>query len=282
MTEDSLFDSLVEHPAVKPPKGQRQTHRVLITVKAAPNPSTTYGETVCVAGIRLADAGPAGWIRLYPINFRHLPTDSAKFHKYDVVTVECRPAENDSRIESWKPNIDSLTVQSQAKGWPKRRPLVDPLITGSMCRLRKDAIESATAPSLGLVRPADVSDLRIERHPGWTMGERAKIDQYVGQFDLLDDTDKTPLEAPRFIGTYRWRCQDPKCGGHNQMTLDWEFTALQRHLRHETEAAAIDKIRSKFLDEICGADRDVAFYVGNQAKRHQTWSILGAYWPPKG
>lgn len=38
--------------------------RVLITVKTAPVPSTTLGDTVCVAGIRLTDDGPE-WIRLY-------------------------------------------------------------------------------------------------------------------------------------------------------------------------------------------------------------------------
>lgn len=48
--------------------------RVLITVKAAPNPSATYGETVCVAGLRL-DLDAAGWVRHYPINFREFDSD---------------------------------------------------------------------------------------------------------------------------------------------------------------------------------------------------------------
>jgi hypothetical protein len=38
--------------------------QLLVTVKAAPNPSTNYGETVCVAGISTDLADP-GWIRLY-------------------------------------------------------------------------------------------------------------------------------------------------------------------------------------------------------------------------
>ena len=63
--------------------------RVLITVKAAPNPSEKYGETVCVAGLRL-DLDAGGWVRLYPVNFRELDSDG-KFRKYDVVSLMARP-----------------------------------------------------------------------------------------------------------------------------------------------------------------------------------------------
>jgi hypothetical protein len=38
---------------------------VLITVKAYPNPSKKYRETVCVAGITREE----GWVRLVPHNF---------------------------------------------------------------------------------------------------------------------------------------------------------------------------------------------------------------------
>jgi hypothetical protein len=74
--------------------------RVLITVKAAPTPSGKYGETVCVAGLRL-DLGKEGWVRLYPINFRALDGDD-QFHKYEVVQLRAKPARDDRRKESWR------------------------------------------------------------------------------------------------------------------------------------------------------------------------------------
>ena len=86
MTQTSLFapepDAVPEKPVGRLPTRMR----VLITVKAAPNPSQTYGETVCVAGLRL-DLDNVGWVRLYPINFRDLGDDS-KFKKYDVVSAD--------------------------------------------------------------------------------------------------------------------------------------------------------------------------------------------------
>ncbi|UAL29877.1 hypothetical protein K8W59_19505 [Nocardioides rotundus] len=94
--------------------------------------------------------------------------------------------------------------------------------------------------------------------------------------------DKTPLEAPRFRGYYKWRCGDPKGGTHEQSIIDWEFVALQRKLWDRSDAEAQAEIRKRFLEEICAPNNDVAFYVGNQAKRPQTFSILGAYYPKKG
>jgi len=281
LSQDSLFGETVERPSVKPTRGLVQRHRVLITVKAAPNPSSTYGETVCVAGIRLGDVGPQGWIRLYPINFRHLSDKNEQFKKYDIVTVECRPA-NEARLESWRPMMATLVREAHVPPWKKRRPLIDPLIEDSMCAIRVAASKSAAAPSLGLVRPSEVIDFRIERHPGWTKSDQAKIDKYVNQLDLFDEQDKSPLEAPRFIGSYRWRCGESSCMGHEQRTLDWEFAALQRHLWQASEADAKEAIRKRFLDELCAPSRDVAFYVGNQAKRPQTFSILGVYYPERG
>ena len=97
--EQSLFAPEPGAVPAKPACRQRIRMRALITVKAAPNPSERYGKTVCVAGLRL-DPEHAGWVRLYPINFRELESDS-RFRKYDVVSVTARPSPGDPRAESW-------------------------------------------------------------------------------------------------------------------------------------------------------------------------------------
>jgi len=103
----------------------------------------------------------------------------------------------------------------------------------------------------------------------------------VNQAELFDETDKTPLEAPRFVGRYKWRCADPACTGHTQRILDWEFIVLQRRLAGYSDTEAKAAPRKRFVDEICAPSKDVAFYVGNQAKRRRTFSVLGVYYPPK-
>lgn len=279
MTQGSLFDA--EPPShVKPSEDHVRTLRVLITVKAAPNPSSAHGETVCVAGLSL-DLECPGWRRLYPINFRHLEQD-VRFHKYDVVAVDAVPARNDVRVESWRPHMATLRVEGHLRPWRRRREWLDPVVEMSMCELNAAARDQAAAKSLALVRVADVAGLEIDRHPGWTPDEQAKIDAYVNQLTLSGDDDRTPLEAPRFRGYYRWRCYDSACNGHRQGLLDWEFVALQRRLGERNEAETRRALVTKFVDQICNpSSRDVAFYVGNQAKRHHVFSVLGAYYPSR-
>jgi hypothetical protein len=280
LIQESLFGGETRHATQKPRSDHQEKVRVLITVKAAPNPSEHYGETVCVAGIRFDDAGNREWVRLYPINFRHLESDDLRFKKYDVVTVDCVPAVNDQRRESWKPLLETLKTETHLPaGSVRRREWVGPMAVDTMCGLYQDAKADHNARSLGLIRPADVSDFKITEHPGWDKHEQAKIDSYVSQMDLFNDAAKTPLEAPKYIGKYHWRCQAQTCNGHESMNLDWEFVAYQRRFRNHGGQETKDALKAKFLDELCGPDRDTAFYVGNQAKRAHTFSVLGVYWP---
>ncbi|TVT36407.1 hypothetical protein FNH05_25710 [Amycolatopsis rhizosphaerae] len=261
----------------KPVGDQWRTLRLLITVKAAPNPSATYGETVCVAGLRL-DLEQPGWVRLYPINFRDLESDRS-FSKYDVVTVRAKPARNDPRFESWRPDMASLRIERHLRPWKPRQPHIEPYVDGSMCDLLDAIRKDPPAKSLAAIRPAHIEDIDIEHHPGWTADDQVKIRQYVSQLDLLG-AERNALEAPRLRGWYRYRCLSNSCRGHRQGILDWEFVALQRRLGKLDDASLIEALRAKFLGELCAPNRDVAFYVGNQAKRQHVFSVLGVYYPP--
>jgi hypothetical protein len=216
MTTYSLFDS-VEHAEAKPTAPSKL--RILITVKAAPNPSSSYGETVCVAGIRLNQFDlPQAFVRLYPINFRYLPYGAESFSKYDIVTVDCTPA-TEARKESWNPKMMTLKVLHHIKEWKDRRSYLDPLIDVTMCEINRNP----ETKSLALVKARQIRDLKISRHPGWTAEEQAKIDKYVSQPELPIEgavVDKAPLKAPRFLGKYEWLCHDTNCKGHNQEILD--------------------------------------------------------------
>ncbi|MEU8169422.1 hypothetical protein AB0B97_23320 [Micromonospora sp. NPDC049004] len=219
-------------------------------------------------------------MRLYPINFRHLDSDEA-FKKYDIISVDARPARQDQRRESWKPIMDRIQKERHLDGWRSRQPLLDPAVEDSMCRLNRDAQERADGQSLALVRPKEVRGLKVTPHPGWTADEQRKIEAYASQPDLFSGRSRSPLQAPRFKAAYHYRCHDRGCNGHKQHVIDWELVALQRRLVGYSDAAPQDALEAKFLGEMCAADRDVAFYVGNQAKRVHVFSVLGVYWPKR-
>lgn len=252
---------------------------VLVTVKAAPNPSAKSGETVCVAGMGLSqDRTKARWIRLYPVNFRFLEQDQ-RFKKYDIIRVRAAPAAGDTRVESWRPDMSTMRVVDHLDPWKRRRDLLDPAASDTMCGLNHENQIASAAASLGLVPVRELNDLRITEHGGWTADEQAKIDAYVGQLDLFDDSDKSPLEAPRFEGRYRWKCFGERCRGHEQSIIDWEFVALQRRLSGASDAEVRAALQSKFVDMMFRAPRRPSFFVGNQAKRHHVFHVLGVYYP---
>lgn len=145
-----------------------------------------------------------------------------------------------------------------------------------MCALFRAATEDKTARSLGLVRPADVSEL----------SEQSTIDAYVNQMQLFSEDDRTPLEAPRFHGRYRWRCQDQQCKGqqckgHEQGMLDSESVALQQNLRGRSDDELKAELRTRFLENPFGSAKDPAILVGNLAKPRSTFMVLGLYQPNK-
>jgi hypothetical protein len=196
----SFFGPNEGGPEPKPSNDLVVRLKVLVTVKAAPNPSEKYGETVCVAGLSI-DGERRGWVRLYPINLRHLDSDDS-FRKYEVISVAAKPARQDQRRESWKPIMEGIRKERHLDNWGARRPWLDEYVEDSMCRLNRAVKERPDAQSLALVRPKDVADLKVELHPGWTPEEQRKLDAYANQPSLFGGRDRTPLQAPRFKAAY--------------------------------------------------------------------------------
>lgn len=105
---------------------------VLVLVKAAPVLTASLEETMCVAGIRL-DGQTAEWIRLHPVPFRDL-ADSAKFAKYQKLTVDVVRGRTDRRPETWVPLRDSIVLGERVgpeRSWARRRELVEVSLLGT-------------------------------------------------------------------------------------------------------------------------------------------------------
>lgn len=253
---------------------------MLPLVKAYPNLSRKYGEVSCIAGLDL-DAG--GWIRLYPVPFRELE-DKRQFRKYEPIRASVQRRSGDRRPESWRVDADSIEVIAPMlgaeRGWEARRSVVEPEIGESMCATRRARRENGT--SLQMFRVREVSDLvieEVERDP--EKGRMAKA--WAAQGSLLDTGElkqqREALEQIPFRFQYRYRCSDSDCGGHLQSIVDWEIVELFRNVRSRPEWKEL--IRKKWLDQMCGADKDTAFIVGNQHQHPDGFLVLGVWWPPK-
>lgn len=273
---------LAQTPDVPPWAGE-EVVTLLVTVKAYPVIGRKTGEAVCVAGVALDEPTPR-WIRLFPVHFRQLP-QSRRFRKYDVVRLRVTTGRtSDRRPETRRPNLDSLVRgphvgTGSGSRWEDRRELLGHLLgQTTTCRLYRDARKQwQGAPSLGLVRPRDV-DLVVRPNPEYIPGGEPKVD-----VDLFG-TEQEILEKTPFIATYRYKCADEStCRGHEQSLIDWESGELARKLLvNRTTEAAMAMHRAKFLDEMCGPDRDTYFYVGNQHQHPSSFLVLGLFAPKVG
>lgn len=249
---------------------------LLITVKAYPNPSKKYGETVCCAGIELFNKK---WIRLYPIPFRDLDDDK-KFKKYCIIKVKCHKATDDNRPESYKVNADSITILDWADtkdNWSRRKSIVLPTLSRSMCLVYKEASEHDK--SLALIKPCSINFC-------W---ERANIkDQDIrescyAQLSFLNKR-KNSIEQIPFNFYYDFNCYGINdCPGHKFPIIDWEIGQAYRSWQsiYRSEELLLEKIRERWLDRICSLNNDVYFYVGNMKRFRKNFMILGVFYPKR-
>jgi hypothetical protein len=249
---------------------------VLITVKAYPNPSTKYMETVCVAGIRL-DVEPYRWVRLYPVPFRTLP-ESLKFKKYDIVRVRAVKAHQDARPESYKPILESIEVidhVSCGPYWAERLPIVEEVEIASMCELKR--LQAYDGTSLGFFKPAEIVDfIASPTSDSWNDAQLGAL----GQGNLFREVRST-LEKIPYDFHYVYRCNEAECSTHKMSMIDWELAQLYRRTSSLSEDLRLSMIRKKWLDEICSPKRATYFYAGNLAGHHGSFVLLGVVWPRK-
>lgn len=249
--------------------------KVLITIKAPPNPSKKHHETNCCAGI---DLHTRNWIRLYPIPFRLLDYNQ-QFPKYSVISVDCQRPTRDKRIESYKVNQDTIEILSilgTENKWLQRKKIVLAALSPSFCKILEDV---TIHKSLGIFKPTNI---RFQIKKSAPKDEK-KYQEAYNQYYLFDKKLK-PIEQIPFNFYYNFKCKNlPGCPGHKLMIHDWEFVGSYRRWRHkyEKQTVLLSKIQEKWMDELCGPKKDTYFYVGNIWMRPKQFMVLGVFYPPK-
>jgi len=256
--------------------GEWEAKRVLVTVKAYPNPSRKYGETVCVAGI---DLRTHKWIRLYPVPFRDLDNEK-KFKKYSIIEVQVRKPSDDKRPESFKVNVDSikiLEVLGTKDKWEERKKIVLASIGKSMCEiLAKSKTEDK---SLGMFKPKNV-DFVFKKG---RLKDEVTREACYAQLSFFNKQKEAPEIIP-FDFRYRFFCDNESlCPGHNYSIIDWEIVQAYRDWRwkYKPESLLLEKIKQRWVTSMCSTKNDVYFYVGNLKRFRDKFMILGVFYPPK-
>lgn len=253
-----------------------ETTRVLIAIMTYPLPSQKYVEVICTAGV----TEDGQWVRLYPIDYRYLPAIQ-QFRKYQWIKVGLAPygAYNDKRKESRKPDLNSISIVgerlSTKDNWRERRQVIDRLPVHTLKEWKQ--LFDSDRVSLGVVRPTQVLDLEVEADDEEWNHKHAEI---FKQTRLFGHPTKQLHKIP-FKFTYVFECEDSE-KPHRARLTDWEMGVLWLNevtrLKDKKKAAA--SVKKKFLDEICGDDKDTLFFMGTRHP-YNSWMVLGVFWPPK-
>lgn len=259
---------------------KKEPLKVLITVKTYPIPSKKYDELVCTAGVK--ENGE--FVRLYPINFRDLPYDK-QYKKYQWVELLVeRHAGRDVRKESYRPDCDSIRligrpIPSNPGNWAERAKYALARKSRSMEDLFEQQQRDRT--SLGVFKPRAVTDLVISKDaPEWPAAFMEQLKQQR-LFEYRKKTLVPPRKVP-FKFQYCFRCEDSRCrGNHRMMIIDWEVGALFWKMvdRGCSHKEAAEKVRRKFLDDLCGPDKDTHFFVGTILAHPTSWVVIGVFYP---
>lgn len=233
--------------------------RVTILVKALPQPSKKYGETVCCAGV----TADGQWRRLYPVRFRHLAGDAA-FKRWDTVTFRHRPPVHDKRAESCSVEEDSISVVGSMPPRERSQQL-DSLILSSVAEAAR------RGQSLALIRPRDTRFFYKTKSADELTEEREAYARAARQ-GLLLDKELDALEPTPYTFKFEFKDGD---GPHTYTNGDWEAHAMFYNglRRGKTRGEVLDWMDNTFNVEF--PSKGMVFAVGNQAKRPQVWQLLG-------
>ena len=264
--------------------------RVLVTVKAYPLPSRSYGELVCTAGV----LGDGSWIRIYPVPFRVI-RDSSYVAKYQWIELDLVRNQKDARPESFRPVRDDLSdmrvgekvTTGRTRDWSERRDLCCQTVYTSKRKLIEDAYSKACV-SLATFKPSRILDVTVEaeKERDWKPKWRAKLEQ----FDMFAPASFTPGERraiiPKLPYKFRYRFEDDEGIESTLLIEDWEIGALYWNCLRNAEgdeAEAIAKVKQKYLDEF--ASRDVHLFLGTTQRYHaikapNPFVVVGVFYPP--
>ncbi len=254
--------------------------RILVTVKAYPQPSDTYDELVCTAGIR----EDGSWVRIYPV-----PLHDLNFHKYDWIELDLiQRGSEDFRPESFRPKdhkmkdlrvIERLSTKDK---WFARKKACLKKVYTNKDQLIKDS-EAPENISLAAFKPTKLCKLIIENDdtdwPRKKLEKRKQINMF-SKFKNRETIEKIPYR-------FKYEFEDDQ-GVLSKLSIeDWEIGMLYRNCLASAKGdkkVAIGKVRQKYETEFF--TKDITLFLGTTLKHHRLkhtnpFTIIGVFYPPK-
>ena len=237
--------------------------RAIILVKAFPQPSQKYEETVCCAGITEAGA----FVRLYPVRFRHLDADK-RFDRWDVVEYQAlRP------IDDWRPesrHVDETSikiVQSRSLSDDAQRVrLWAPHVSASLVELKAENV--ATHKSLGVVRP-DEGSIKFRHRKLRDSEDDRQLQAAFKQVSLLGEGLLASLPV-EYDFSYSFTCAGH---AHTMKIHDWEVQAAYLSFKARYGERALEMLTQEYEQRI--PTRNLHLVMGTMKAHPRQFIVIG-------
>jgi len=238
--------------------------RALVLVKAYPQPSQKYDETVCCAGITTSGE----FLRLYPIRYRHLPA-SKQFDRWDVIEFEGKRSPDDHRPESRHINEDTICiVQGRAQTDEAQRVRMwAPHVAQSLVALRQE--NQGSSRSLGIIRPDPGSVKFRARKLSQASADDTALKALFQQVSLIEQA-ALPALTIEYEFSYKFTCAGV---AHDMKIHDWEVQAAYFAYRLRYGAQALDVLQQEYEQHI--PTRNLHFVMGTMKAHPRTFIIIG-------
>lgn len=244
------------------PLAKRQ---VFILVKAYPQPSQKYEETVCCAGI----TAEGEFVRLYPVRYRHL-AEGSKFDRFDLIEVMGERPRGDGRPESFHIDENSIRVVRSAKTLTSEQKAALWLKSVSISLEELRSRNKSHGVSLGIVKP-DIGSMRFSAKPAHEASneDKAISDSLLHQNSLLESPLK-PLPAPEYGFYYRYTSAGKKSEGRIH---DWEVQAAYGEYKRRYGTAVLEEMRKMYQETIPA--QNLHLILGTMQAHPQQFIIIG-------
>lgn len=241
-----------------------RTMRAAVLVKAFPQPSQKYEETVCCAGI----TAEGQFLRLYPIRYRHL-AQSQRFERWDVIEFEATRPHDDWRPESRHVSEESIRiVQSASQTNDEQRVrLWLPHVADSLVALKEENV--ATQKSLGVIRPDDGSVRFKVRQLKAGSADDEQIQHAFKQVSMLDDGPLSRLTV-EYEFSYRFTCAGQK---HEMKIHDWEVQAAYFGYKARYGDGALIRLTEQYQEVL--PSQNLHLVMGTMKAHPRQFIIIG-------
>lgn len=241
-----------------------KTERLVVTVRTYPTPSTSHREVVCTGAV----AEDGSWRRLYPMPLRYLKPDQ-QFKTWNEIEVVTSPSKSDRRIESRRPNPQTIRVLKKLE---TDRARLDSLGSGIF-----DSLESMISMnrSLGPVWMSSLDDVHFKPcSTDWTPIQLSAMKR-TGLFN--QDEKALPLDKIPYEFRFIWR--DGSDQTHDSLVISWEIAQAWRNFQSYSDPNKV--LREKLLDETFSSRSKSMLFMGNHSRWRSTFMVCGWFCPKR-